>query len=159
MCMCKTCTCNGQPRCPYQNKEVPVEIQKNGCSKYIKKSKPFNSTGMKTKCIQCRYLFRKKREEYRDKSFIVCGCLPSQTQRIAPVTCCPNYKPLRKKQMQKRFAHSVKPPYPPKRGNGGRGDLPMPPRDNRQARQSYQYRPNQGRRDDGQYRGGNGYRG
>lgn len=126
MSMCKTCTCNGQPRCPYQKQEVPIEIQKNGCAKYIKKSKPYNAVGHKTKCIQCRYLFRKKREEYKDKSFIVCGCQPSQTQRIQPISCCPNYKPLRKKQLQKRFARGMKPAFSPRRSNDGQGGIRAP---------------------------------
>lgn len=165
MCLCKTCASNGQPRCPYQNSEIPSEIQTNGCAKYIKQPKQFNVAGMRTKCIQCRYLFRKPREEQGDKSFIVCGAIPSQVKKIQPIVCCPNYKPLRKKQAQKRMMRGGKAPYQPKQFGGGRQNRQengYAPRDNRNysgGRGDYGARSGNGGRMNNFYRGGNGYRG
>ena len=114
MSMCETCAVRGQSRCPYQKEDVPVAIEEHGCANYIKRPRPFNINGMKSRCIQCRYLFRKSRAEQGDKSFIMCGAIPSQVQRIQPIVCCPNFKPMRKKQFQKRWAKQGKAPYNPR---------------------------------------------
>lgn len=141
MCLCKTCSGNGQERCPFNKNEIPVVIQKYGCAKYIKQPKPYNIAGEKSKCVQCRYLFRKPRGEMRDKSFIVCGAIPSISKRTQPVMNCPYFKPLRKKQLAKRFY----------KHNNGKNNMSgrdrhvnngyVPNRGNRPQQGGYQRRP------------------
>ena len=143
MNLCQSCAGHCKPRCPFQKVAIPEEIQQYGCALYIHQPKPFNAVGAKTKCSLCRYLFRKKKSEMADRSFIVCGAIPSQVQRITPIPCCPNFKPLRRKQMQKRLARAAKQSQDNQRPQNGpqnqsffngrqnRSDVPYVPRDNK----------------------------
>lgn len=99
--ICDTCAVCRTKRCPYENGEIPVDLE-YGCYRYVKLVLPYNTKKQPSRCAQCRYFFRKSREESHDKSFIVCGAIPSLTQKIEPVPYCPNFKPLRRKQAAKR---------------------------------------------------------
>ena len=99
--ICATCAVCNTARCPYQGKMIPTEVV-FGCYRYVKISTPPNQKGESTKCTQCRYFFRKARELSADKSFIMCGAIPSWTRRVTPVPHCPNFKPLRRKQRETR---------------------------------------------------------
>ena len=173
MSFCETCAGKCQPRCPFQKATIPTEIQEYGCALYVHQPKPYNVAGIKTKCRECRYLFRKKKSEMGDRSFIVCGAIPSQAKRTQPVPCCPNYKPLRRKQMQKRLARANK-VYPAGQNMQGpplqqyqrppmdrqpRQDAPMMPSDNWLKGSIYQSDPqyNNGRDSGGYQRRQNGY--
>lgn len=97
--ICSQCAIQGTKRCPCLEYDSLPEF---GCFRYEKQCKKFNQKGVPTSCGKCRFLFRKPRSESGDRSFIMCGAVSSMVQRIAPIPNCPNFRPMRKKQVQKR---------------------------------------------------------
>lgn len=87
--------------CPY--KGVISDDLLYGCYRFVKVSEPFNKQGKPTRCNECRFFFRKARADAEDKSFIMCGCVPSFTQKIKPVNNCRNFKPIRKSKKKARM--------------------------------------------------------
>ncbi len=106
--VCENCAVRNTERCPYSVREVPENLE-FGCYRHVKRVEPYNAKQCRpTRCANCRFLFRKSRAELADKSFIMCGCVPSMTQKILPVPNCPNFKPLRRKQAVKRMGKGSK---------------------------------------------------
>lgn len=99
--VCKSCAMQGTDRCPYFTGERPQSIE-FGCFRYVKIVQAYNDKQRPSSCGRCRFLFRKPKEESADKSFVMCGCIPSLTRKVQPEPNCPNFKPIRKKQVQKR---------------------------------------------------------
>ncbi len=100
--ICHSCAFITTDHCPCVD-EATSELPILGCYKYEKQARLHNSNRGPSSCGRCRFLFRKPKSEAGDRSFIMCGAVSSMVQRIAPVQNCPHYKPIRKKQLQKRI--------------------------------------------------------
>ena len=110
--VCESCAFTTTDHCPcneLDSSQLPVL----GCYKYEQQSKQYNANRAPSSCGRCRFLFRKPKSEASDHSFIVCGATASMVQRIAPIPNCPFFKPIRKKQLQKR-TNNKKGPYTPR---------------------------------------------
>ena len=113
---CSECALRKTARCPYVEDGIPTNLM-FGCYRFIKLpvlNQPKNTKP--TSCMHCRYLFRKAKAELADKSFIMCGAIPSLTRKILPIPSCPYFKVLRKNQARKRqlarqTTHDKKAPY------------------------------------------------
>ena len=97
--ICDQCAVKGKERCPCLELKVLPEF---GCYRFEKLCRLFNKKGEPTSCGKCRFLFRKPKSESADKSYVMCGAVSSMVQRKKPVPNCPNFRPLRRKQILKR---------------------------------------------------------
>lgn len=97
--LCELCAVRGTERCPYKDGSQDLE---NGCYHYIKRVEPCNEKRKPSKCGNCRFLFRKAKAALGDKSYVMCGAIPSLVQKIQPSPHCPYYKQKRKKYQKKQ---------------------------------------------------------
>lgn len=101
--ICGTCAVFGTGRCPYSNGKIPENLE-YGCFRYVKILPLHNENQQPSSCGKCRFLFRKAKADMADRSFVMCGCVASLTQKVKPSPNCPHFKPIRKKQAKKRLS-------------------------------------------------------
>lgn len=97
--VCQDCAIKGTSVCPYSS---PNDLPVYGCYRFEKRCKTFNKLGEPTSCGKCRFLFRKPRSEVSNRSYIMCGVISSLVKKISPIPNCPNFRPMREKQIKKR---------------------------------------------------------